>query len=37
MTQQGILWSIIAGATGVTPEQVFKDYMEKKGEDERGD
>lgn len=28
MTQQGILWSIIAGATGVTPEQVFKDYME---------
>ena len=27
MTQQGILWSIIAGATGVTPEQVFKDYM----------
>ena len=30
MTQQGILWSIIAGATGVTPEQVFRDYMEKK-------
>lgn len=30
MTQQGILWSIIAGATGVAPEQVWKDYMEKK-------
>ena len=30
MTQQGILWSIIAGATGVTPEQVFREYMEKK-------
>jgi hypothetical protein len=30
MTQQGILWSIIAGAASVTPEQVFKDYIEKR-------
>jgi hypothetical protein len=37
MTQQGILWSIIAGATGVTPEQVFKDYMENKDEEDDTD
>lgn len=27
MTEQGILWSIVAGATGETPVSVLKKYM----------
>lgn len=27
MVGQGILWSIVAGATGVTPESVLKEWM----------
>ena len=37
MTQQGILWSIIAGATGVTPEQVFKEHLDKQDVESRVD
>ena len=29
MTQQGILWSIVAGATGVTPESIMKKWIEE--------
>ena len=29
MTQQGILWSIVAGATGVTPESVMRKWIEE--------
>ena len=27
-TEQGILWMIVAGATGVTPESVMRDWIE---------
>lgn len=29
MTSQGILWSIVSGITGVTPEDVLREYLEK--------
>ena len=30
MTQQGILWSIVAGVTGDDPIAILKAYMEKR-------
>lgn len=29
MTQQGILWSIVGGATGETPESVLMRYIDE--------
>jgi len=29
MVEQGILWSIVAGATGVTPESVLQRYLDE--------
>ena len=31
MTQQGILWSIVAGATGLSPVDVLKRWTEEEG------
>jgi hypothetical protein len=28
-TQQGITWMIVAGITGVTPEKVLQDHLDK--------
>lgn len=30
-TEQGILWMIVAGATGATPEGVLRKWMEDNG------
>ena len=30
MCQQGIIWCIVAGITGVTPEKVLKDYLDER-------
>jgi len=30
MCQQGIVWCIVAGITGATPEQVLKDYLDER-------
>jgi len=30
MCQQGILWCIVAGITGVTPEQVLKAWLDER-------
>ena len=35
MCQQGIIWCIVAGITGVTPEKVLKDYLDER-EDQEG-
>lgn len=29
MVAQGILWSIVAGATGVTPESILQRYLDE--------
>jgi hypothetical protein len=29
-TEQGILWMIVAGATGVTPESVMRKWIEER-------
>lgn len=29
MVGQGILWSIVAGTTGVTPERVLKEWIDE--------
>lgn len=34
MVEQGILWSIVAGATGVDPESILKTYLANKALDE---
>lgn len=34
MTQQGILWSIVSGITGVTPEDVLREYLDKNETDQ---
>lgn len=31
MTEQGILWSIVAGATGLSPVDVLKRWSEEEG------
>ena len=36
-TEQGILWMIVAGATGITPEQVWKEHMDKQDVESRVD
>ena len=28
-TEQGLLWMIVAGVTGVTPESVLKEWIDK--------
>ena len=33
-TEQGILWMIVAGATGVTPASVLEKYLQDKALDE---
>ena len=35
MCQQGIIWCLVAGITGATPEQVLKDYLDER-EDQEG-
>jgi len=30
MCKQGIIWCLVAGITGVTPEQVLKDYLDER-------
>lgn len=34
MVEQGLLWSIVAGATGITVEEVLRDYIDQKEEDD---
>jgi hypothetical protein len=34
MTSQGILWSIVSGITGVTPEDVLREYLDKNETDQ---
>lgn len=34
MTENGILWAIIGGITGITPDKAMSEYMESKKDDE---
>lgn len=34
MCKQGIIWCLVAGITGVTPEKVLKDYLDEREDQE---